>query len=211
MTVDVYNQENSKTGTLDIADGIFNVKWNPDLVHQVLLAQMANARKPWAHTKGRGEVRGGGRKPWRQKGTGRARHGSRRSPLWPGGGVTHGPSKERNYEQKINKKMRRKAIFSVLSKKLADSQLKVIDNLSASEPKTRLTAKIIRSFSPEKKRPSFLLIPKASEKNIYRASANLPKVKSLSPKSLNVGDLLKYQNVLMDREAVKTIESYYKI
>ena len=107
MKIETYNVKGEKIGTAELPEGIFGVAWKPALVKQVYDGEMANKRRPWAHTKTRGEVRGGGRKPWRQKGTGRARHGSIRSPLWVGGGVTHGPRKERSYEVKINKKMRR--------------------------------------------------------------------------------------------------------
>ncbi len=106
MKADIYNQQNQKIGEADLLNKIFNIKWNPDLVHQVLTVQLANRRQVLAHTKGRGEVRGGGRKPWRQKGTGRARHGSIRSPIWKGGGITFGPTKERVFARKINKKMK---------------------------------------------------------------------------------------------------------
>ena len=104
MIIDIYNQKNEKSGTIDLAERIFKVKFNPDLIHQALLAQIANQRSPLAHTKGRGDVSGGGKKPWRQKGTGRARHGSSRSPIWKGGGVTFGPSKERVFAKKIKQK-----------------------------------------------------------------------------------------------------------
>ena len=127
MTTEVYNLQGQRVGKLELPGNIFGVKWNPVLVHQALLAQLANRRNPWAHAKGRGEVRGGGRKPWRQKGTGRARHGSIRSPLWVGGGKAHGPIKSRDYSQKLNKKMRRLAILSVLSKKAKDGDIKFFD------------------------------------------------------------------------------------
>src|ERR1700738_4540941 len=105
----VYNIENEKIGTFELPAGMFNAPWRAALVHQVLLAQAANLRRPWAHAKGRGEVSGGGKKPWRQKGTGRSRHGSTRSPIWRHGGKAHGPSKERDYSQKVNKKMKQQA------------------------------------------------------------------------------------------------------
>src|SRR5438105_1748720 len=114
---DLYNQENKKVGTVELPDKFFGVKWNPTLVHQALVAEMANARQPLAHAKGRGDVRGGGKKPYMQKHTGRARAGSTRSPIWKGGGVTHGPLKEKVYSKKINTKMKRLALYSILSKK----------------------------------------------------------------------------------------------
>ena len=185
-------------------DRIFAVKWNPDLVSQALNAQLANARESLAHAKGRGEVSGGGKKPWRQKGTGRARHGSIRSPIWRGGGVAHGPSKDKIFAVKINKKMKQAAIFSVLSKKLSEGELKVVESLAVSEPKTKLAAKMIGVFSK-----SALVIPSSENKNIYRASANIPKIKSLGAESLNVYDLLCYKNVLLEKGAVELIDKHY--
>ena len=129
MKVSVYNQEGKEVGKVLLPKEIFEVKVNPDLVHQVVVCQMANRRQPIAHTKDRGEVRGGGRKPWSQKGTGRARHGSIRSPLWIGGGVTFGPRKEKIFKKKIPKKMRRKALFMVLSGKAKENLLLVLDKL----------------------------------------------------------------------------------
>lgn len=187
---------------VDLPDAIFARKWNPDLVHQVVLSLRANARNPWAHAKGRGEVRGGGIKPWKQKGTGRARHGSIRSPIWKGGGVSHGPVKDRSYEVKINKKMLRGAVSSVLSKRLADGELKIVDALPVEISKTKDLIKSLSSILPVR---HALLIAKAGNKNIYRASRNIPHVKSASPHSLNVLDLLKYKQVLIDEAAVAEI------
>lgn len=211
MTADLYNLENKKVGKLELPEKIFGAKWNPDLIHQVLSAQEANSRKIVAHAKGRGEVRGGGRKPWRQKGTGRARHGSIRSPLWKGGGVTHGPLKEKNYSKKINKKMKRLAVFSALSKKLSDNELKFIDKLTVAESKTKIVAGFIKNFADKQKNSSVLLIPSPEEKNIYRASANIPRVKSASPSSLNIKDILGHKNVLIDQEALAFIQTHYQI
>src|SRR3989344_8010007 len=140
MKTQVYNLKGEKVGDIELSDKIFARDWNPDLVHQVMLAQAANRRHPWAHTKNRGEVRGGGIKPWKQKHTGRSRQGSIRSPIWKGGGVSHGPVSERDFSKKINKKMLRAAIYSVLSKKLSDGQLKVIDSLELEAPKTKIAS-----------------------------------------------------------------------
>ena len=208
MKIDVYNQQNNKVDTIDFPERIFNVKWKPDLVHQVLTAQLANHRAPLAHAKGRGEVRGGGKKPWRQKGTGRARHGSIRSPLWKGGGVTFGPNKEKVFAKKINKKMKRLAIFSVLSKKIKDNELKVIDKFNAEIKKTKEWGKILKNIVDLKS--SVLLIPAASGKNIHQLIANIKNVEAISPHSLNVYDLLKYKNIILERETIKEIEKHYK-
>ena len=137
MKAPVYNWEKKEVGSVELNDAIFSAKWNADLVHQIVVASQANKRHPWAHTKGRGEVRGGGIKPWKQKGTGRARHGSIRSPLWRGGGVSHGPTKERDFSQKINKKMFRTGLHSVLAKKLADGEMVFIDSFILKTLKTK--------------------------------------------------------------------------
>ena len=123
MEANVYNKEGKEAGKVTLPESVFNVAWNGDLVHQVVVAMQANARIPWAHTKDRSEVSGTGKKPWKQKGTGNARHGSRRSPIWRTGGVAHGPRNEKSYKQKINKKMRAKALFSVLSKKVEEGEV----------------------------------------------------------------------------------------
>jgi len=196
MKAALYNIKEEKIGEIDLSEKIFGVRWNPDLVHQALLAQLANRRQPLAHTKGRGEVRGGGKKPWRQKGTGRARHGSIRSPLWRGGGVTFGPTKEKIYAKKINKKMRRQAIHSVLSKKLAEDEVKIFDSLTVAGGKTREL-----KWLPQ----STLVVPGKSGKLVFRAAANLPKAAALAPDSLNVYELLKHKNIFIEKEAVEAI------
>ncbi|MEK7657830.1 MAG: 50S ribosomal protein L4 [Patescibacteria group bacterium] len=207
MTVDIFDKQNNKAGTVDLPDRIFGVKWNPDLVHQILTAQTANRREPWAHTKTRGEVSGGGKKPWKQKGTGRARHGSTRSPLWVGGGVTFGPRKERNYTKKINKKMNRLAIFSALSKKLKENELKIIDKFDAASNKTKEWNKILKNLLGLKL--SVLMIS-AAKNNIHRAIGNIPKTDAISSHSLNVYDLLKRKNILIEKEAIEEIEKHYE-
>lgn len=133
----VFAMDGSQKGTVKLPENLFNVKWNADLVHQVVVGMQANARNVIAHTKHRGEVRGGGKKPWKQKGTGRARHGSSRSPIWKGGGVTHGPRNERVFEVKINKKMRRAAFLAVLSRKAKDGEVIFVEKLAMSVPKTK--------------------------------------------------------------------------
>src|SRR3989344_829973 len=130
MEAKVHNQKGKESGTITLSPKVFGAKWRSDLVHQVVEGMRSNKRAGTADTKGRGEVRGGGRKPWKQKGTGRARHGSSRSPIWVGGGVTHGPRAEKNYKRKISKKMRAQALFSVLSKKLKDEEVLFVDSLS---------------------------------------------------------------------------------
>ncbi|MBU0647448.1 50S ribosomal protein L4 [Patescibacteria group bacterium] len=174
----VYNQEAELVGAVDLADKIFNVKTNQALIHQAVVAQMANARKVIAHTKGRGEVRGGGKKPWKQKGTGRARHGSSRSPIWKGGGVTFGPTNERNFKKDINKKMKQKAIFMALSDKVANVKLIILDKLEASEYKTKVFNQILSNletkiFVSEKK-----VLPEIEQPLIENNSELKPKTKA---------------------------------
>lgn len=142
----LYNQKGEEVGTTLLPKDIFDVKINPDLIHQVIVSQMANRRKVVAHTKDRGEVRGGGKKPWRQKGTGRARHGSIRSPLWRGGGVTFGPRKEKIFKKKIPKKMKRKALFMVLSDKFKNNLLIVLDELKLEKTKTKFLVQLFENL-----------------------------------------------------------------
>lgn len=200
MKARVYNLKNEAVGEIELSDKIFARPWNADLVHQALLTQQANRRIPWAHTKGRSEVSGGGKKPWKQKHTGRARHGSIRSPIWRGGGTTHGPSKDRDFSQKINKKMLRAAIYSVLSKKLSEGKLKVVDSLALEMPKTKTLFSVIKNVLPA------LLVSTIKNQNLNRASRNIPRAKSLNGASLNVEDLLKYKNILVDQNAVAEIK-----
>ena len=137
MKLDIYNREGKISGALELPESIFGLPWNADLVHQVIVSMQSNQRQNTADTKGRGEVAGGGKKPWKQKGTGRARHGSIRSPLWKGGGVTHGPSSERVYDKKINKKMKVRALHTILSQKARDGELLLVDDLGIKNIKTK--------------------------------------------------------------------------
>lgn len=207
MLVDVYNKEAEVVGQVELPGRIFGCSWRPDLVYQAFQAQLKNRRQPLAHAKARSEVRGGGRKPWRQKHTGRARHGSIRSPIWIGGGVTHGPTKERKYKVKLNKKMRQGAIFTVLSRKMKDKEIKIIDALNIEQPKTKLAAGLLKKFFD--RRQSILIVPSSQSKNISQASANLFKTKVINPKSLNVEGLLRHKYILLDKEAIKIIDEHY--
>jgi large subunit ribosomal protein L4 len=213
MNADVYNLKNEKVGTMELPAEVFGTKWSPILVKQVLEAQLANARAPWAHTKSRAEVRGGGKKPWAQKGTGRARHGSTRSPIWVGGGKAHGPRNDRDYSQKVNKKMKRTALFSVLSKKAKDGEVKVFESLVLEAPKTKVlatTLNAILSMKKGAKRYDVLMVGNAQNKNLFRASANLEKALAIDATSLNVNDILNHKNIFIDKEAVATIVKHYK-
>ena len=208
MTVNLYNQKNEKVGEIDLSDRIFNVRWNPDLVHQALITQLANRRQPLAHAKDRSEVSGGGKKPWKQKGTGRARHGSIRSPIWKGGGVTHGPTKERKFAKKINKKMNRLAIFSVLSKKLKDDELKIIEQFDRDAQKTGKWKEILKNIIDLRSRT--LLISASINGNVHRGIRNIEKVDAISSMSLNVYDLLRAKNIILEKESIREIEKHYK-
>ncbi len=206
--VNTYNTKGEKVGTALLPPAIFDVEANADLIHQVVVVQLANKRQVLAHTKDRSEVRGGGIKPWRQKGTGRARHGSIRSPLWRGGGVTFGPNKNRVFKKKINKKMKRKALFMVLTSKVKDNELILLDALELKEPKTKLMAEILKNIFKEQKRNVLVVIPKKDE-NIIRATRNISKTKILRADSLNILDILSFKYLLMPKEAIKVIEKAY--
>ncbi len=219
MKTELYNQNAEIIGEAELPDGIFGVKMNPDLVHQAIVAQMANSRQVIAHTKGRGEVRGGGKKPWRQKGTGRARHASIRSPIWKGGGVAFGPTKERNFEKKINKKTKRKALFMALSSKVTDKELMLLDSLKLNTPKTKEALSVINGLSGKmagyknmkKKRDSILFVMPEKDKMILQAVNNLPFVETTDAKSLNVRDLLEKKYLILLKDAVPVIEKTYKL
>ncbi len=209
MKVKIYNQTAEAIGEIDLPKEIFEVRWNPVLVHQVLVAQEANRRKVLAHAKGRGEVRGGGRKPWKQKGTGRARQGSIRSPLWKGGGVTFGPTKERVFSKKINKKMKKTAITSVLSRKLKDEQIKVIDDIKIAEPKTKIMAKVLANFFPVRNNGGLVILPETNT-NLIRATRNLSFAQITTANNLNVEDLLRYKNIVLLKKSVAALDAIYK-
>jgi len=207
MKVPVYNQKGEKISEALLPKEIFDVKMNSDLVHQAVLAQTANRRQKTAKTKDRSEVRGGGRKPWRQKGTGRARVGSTRSPIWRGGGVTFGPRTEKVFKKKIPKKMRRKALFMVLSAKAKENLLLVLDNLKIEKPKTKSMAKILNKLFLKK--GSGLVVLPQMNKNIIKSTKNIPKVRAIQAKDLNVLDLLSYKYVMIPKEAIKVIKDTF--
>ncbi len=215
MNADVYNLQNEKVGTVALPDAVFGARWNAALVKQVLEAQLANRRSPWAHTKDRSEVSGGGRKPWRQKGTGRARHGSTRSPLWVGGGVAHGPRNDRDYSQKVNKKMKRAALFAAISRKTKDGEIKIFESLAIDAPKTKALAAALGNLLAMKKgakRYDVLLVAAnqgGENKNLFRASSNLQKAKALDAGSLNIYEILNHKHLFLDKDAVSAIAKYY--
>ncbi len=220
LEADVYSQDAKKSGSITLPETVFAVQWNADLVHQVVTAMQANARQPIAHTKDRSEVRGGGRKPWAQKGTGRARHGSSRSPIWRHGGVTHGPRNDKDYSQKINKKMRVKALFSVLSKKFADGQMLFMKDLSMKEPKTKDARALVTTWgsiegyvplATRRKNALYVILPK-SDLAIKKSFQNMGNVLVGTVGTVNPVDILSYRYVLFvsPEEAVKAMEAKLK-
>ncbi len=206
MKINVYNQEGKEMSQTLLAKEIFGILVSPDLIHQVLVSQMANRRKTISHAKGKGEVRGGGRKPWRQKGTGRARAGSIRSPLWRGGGVTFGPTKKRVFKKKINKKMKRKALLMVLSAKVKNNLLLILDKLILREPKTKLIEKTIKKLPID---GSVLIALPKVEKNIIIAAKNIPEVETIEARNLNVLDLLSFKYLVIPKESLKIIQNTF--
>jgi large subunit ribosomal protein L4 len=215
-----YNQTGTAAGKITLPKSVFGVKWNADLVHQVVLAMQANKRSGTAHTKDRSEVSGGGKKPWKQKGTGRARHGSSRSPIWVGGGVTFGPRAEKDYSQKINKKMRTKALFTVLSRKLSDGKVLFVDALSLDAMKTKSAATIVSSLSKidgfarltSKKHTTALIVLPKADKVVEKSFANLPGITIGLTKDLNALDAMSFNHIIVvePKEAVATLEAKLK-
>jgi large subunit ribosomal protein L4 len=207
MTTEVYNQKGKSVGKLELPESIFGLSWNGDLVHQVVTAMQANSRTPVAHTKTRGEVRGGGRKPWRQKGTGRARHGSSRSPIWKGGGVTHGPRNDKSYEQKINKKMKMKALFTVLSEKLRKGQILFVEELILKNIKTKDAITIMKELSGVKgfekmiggKRPNTYITCPAKSDVLKKSFANIKTVEIDEIRNINPVDLLAFRYIIISQ------------
>ncbi|MBI4122184.1 MAG: 50S ribosomal protein L4 [Parcubacteria group bacterium] len=205
--VNIYNLAGEVVGNKDLNPGVFGVDIKPVVVQQTLVAQAANRRQPWAHTKTRAEVRGGGKKPWAQKGTGRSRHGSSRTPIWKGGGAAFGPRNLRNYTVRINKKMKQTALRMVLTDKLADQRLILVDTLALPEIKTKAVATALRKL-PLKGRTVMFVLDKES-KHMGRSSRNIPAVKTLGVESLNVYDLLNAQTIVLPVGALPMLEQLY--
>lgn len=205
MEAKVYNREGKEVSQVSLPEKIFGLKWNADLVHQVVTAMQGNARGPVAHTKDRSAVRGGGKKPWKQKGTGRARHGSRRSPIWVGGGITHGPTKERDYTRKINKKMKTKALFTVIARKWRDGEVVFIDDLSFNAPKTREAASTLTNLAKTTGYKQFayktgnrvLLSTPTLDDNTNRSFRNLKSVMVKNAIELNPVDVMSYRYLVI--------------
>lgn len=208
-TVNLYKQDGSTAGSIDLDPAVFEVKPDQGLVHEAVITQQANARVAIAHAKDRSEVRGGGRKPWKQKGTGRARHGSSRSPIWSGGGVTFGPTKERNFSRKMNKKARRKAIQMVLSDKVTHNLFIAVDDLRLTEAKTKVVVTMIEKLPLEGKKTLFVSMP--DNTGLAQAARNIPAIQTIPAHSLNVKDLLSYEMIVASKEAIELVTKTYKL
>ena len=207
MVVDVFNMDGQKVTTVELSPDIFEAPVYVDLMHQALVRQQANARLGTHDTKTRTEVAGGGRKPWRQKGTGRARQGSTRSPIWVGGGKAHTPH-PRSYEQAMPKKMRRAALRSALSVKAAEANIVVIDQLALPEPKTRLMAKVLNTLVGEGS--ALILIPeKVAYEGVIRSTNNIPDAKVILANYLNIRDLLLYDKLVMPLSVLDVISANF--
>ena len=207
MKFDLYNQNGEVSGSVTLPKEIFEVEFNADLVHQVSVSLSANKRQISAHTKNRGEVRGGGKKPWRQKGTGRARAGSNRSPIWKGGGITHGPRNDRIFAVEIPKKMRRKALFMVLSEKAKSNTLLVLDKIELEKGKTKEMA-VSLSKLPCKNTTTLIAMPDY-DKKVFLAARNIKKIDIEYARNLNVLDLLNHKYLLITKGSIKTIENTF--
>ncbi len=216
MEYPLYNQKAENVGKVNLPDAIFDLKMNNDLLHQVVTSQSSNKRQVIAHTKGRSEVRGGGIKPWKQKGTGRARVGSIRSPIWKGGGVTFGPTKERNFKKKINKKMARKALFMAISSKAKDKQLFVLDQLKLDNPKTKEMASVFKNFAvlmgasvKTGNKSKVLLVLPLMEDNIKRSSKNLPNFSAVEARNLSPLEVLSYKYLFLVKDSVESLSNIF--
>lgn len=211
--IKVYNQKGESQKEIKLPARIFEVDLKPELLYQATVAQQANARPILAHAKDRSEKRGGGRKPWRQKGTGRARHGSSRSPIWTGGGATFGPSRDRNFSKSLNSKMRQKALFMALTQKLEGQNIFVLDKLELKDNKTKefegilktIRKKIIKEKAPSK----LLFIAGKTSHDFIRVSKNVEKTRFISSNNLNILDVLKHKNIILFEEAIDLIDKKY--
>jgi large subunit ribosomal protein L4 len=201
----VFDGSGKSVGTVSLPESVWNVAWNADLVHQVVTSMQSNARTGLANTKTRGEVRGGGKKPWRQKGTGRARHGSSRSPIWVGGGIAHGPRSDKDYDKKINKKMRTKALITALSQKLRDGRVLFVDALDLTAIKTKDAANLLQGFEKApgfetlntNKKNNVLIVSPKKDATISKSFRNIPQVTLEEVRNLNPVDVLNYRYLVV--------------
>lgn len=217
MEAKVYNQKGEVAGNITLPARVFGVKWRSDLVHQVVEGMRSNKRAGTADTKGRGEVSGGGKKPWKQKGTGRSRHGSTRSPIWVGGGVAHGPLAEKNYKKKISKKMRAQALFSVLSRKMKDGEILFVDSLVMSKIKTKDAITVVEKISkasgwkdlPKAKKSKALVALFGRNETAEKSYRNIPALETIFLKNLNPVEVLNHKYLIIENpeESVKFLDT----
>ncbi len=216
MQATVYNKDAKEVGKIDLPEKVFGVKWNADLVHQVITSMQSNKRQGSAHTKTRGEVSGGGRKPWRQKGTGQARHGSIRSPLWRGGGMSFGPRSDKDYQKKISRKMKTKALYTILSAKMRDGEIMFVDSFNLDYPKTKESAKILHSLGSlsgfnkmdYKKGKRALILTPTKDDVLLKSIRNIASAKVEEVRNINPLLLATYTYLVMTspEESIKHIE-----
>ena len=210
MDATIFNQKGAEAGKIKLSESVFGLNWNADLVHQVVVSMTSIARKNIAHTKNRGEVRGGGKKPWQQKGTGRARHGSIRSPIWVGGGVSGGPRNEKNFERKINKKMKAKALYTILSEKFKKGHIMFVDDLSMRVLKTKDAKVVLQSLSKvtgfkdllSKKRNSAYIALANKDVTTEKSFSNFGNLNIDEIRNMNPLDLMKYKYVIISNPSV---------
>ncbi len=204
-----YDMAGKSAGDINLSEMIFGQNWNADLVHQVVTSMMTDARHPYAHTKTRGEVRGGGKKPWQQKGTGRARHGSSRSPIWVGGGVSGGPRNDKNFDRKVNKKMKAKALYVILSKKFRDGEILFVDALDVKEPKTASAVKVVSNLAKvsgfdmllsRRTNSALVVVPEIND-NVKRSFKNFSNMEVAETRNMNPLALLKYKYLVLSHPA----------
>ena len=206
MKVDLYAQTGEKSGELELPKEIFEIPFNKDLVHQALVRQLANRRIPTAHTKTRGEVSGGGRKPFKQKGTGNARQGTIRAPHMRGGGAVFGPRNDRNFKKDMPKKQRRKALFCALSEKVREKKVLALEQYETEKPKTREFVAMLKSLPIEK---DVLVVLSERNDTVARSARNIPTVKTIIANYLNIKDLMKYDKVLFLKEAFEKLDKTF--
>ncbi|XLQ20316.1 MAG: 50S ribosomal protein L4 [Candidatus Moraniibacteriota bacterium] len=204
--IDVYNIKGEKSGDISLDDAVFGIEKNDVLVHQVFVAQSANRRSGSAHTKTRSDRRGGGKKPWKQKGTGNARTGSIRNPIWRGGGITFGPLKNRNFKKLINEKMKQKALLIALSEKVRADKLRVIDSLKIEDGKTKTVATMIKGLDLNK---SMMIGFSATEKGSHIAARNIDRLNTIETNQLNVYDVLNSEYLIVSEDSVKQLVSKF--
>jgi len=213
----MYNRKGEEVGTVALPDHVFALPWNADLVHQVVTSLMSSARRPIAHTKTRGEVSGGGKKPWQQKGLGRARHGSIRSPIWVGGGIAHGPRNDKNFSRKVNRGMKAKALRTILSRKLKDNEILLIDSLDFSAPKTKEAAIVMNSLSSikgferlkgKKVNAAFIALP-SKNRAVEKSFNNFGNIEVGETRNLNPLDVLNYKYLVI-AEPEKSLQFFKK-